>query len=828
MRVLKYLFVAVAAVSVAVAVNPTMPTVSAEPCTITVTNTNDAGAGSLRQAVIDANLMSGLDVICFSISGGGVKSIALTSPLSPVIYPVYLDGTTQPGYSSSNPPLIEINGQNAFSGSIPERGLYLTNQAQGSTILGLTINRFRSHGIFLDTKNITIKANVIGLDATGTQDAGNGDDGIGILSGTTALSAVATGNVIGGTTPAERNVISGNAGNGVGITSYGGGDASSNTVIGNYIGTNFSGTAGIGNTGDGVLINSVSGTGTTSSNIIGSSTGTTPLGSCTGGCNLISGNVANGIGTWFSGANDNVIKGNYVGVNVTGTAAIANGNIGIELNESANNQVGGTTPAERNIFSGNLGAGVFITGVFSTGNVVSGNFIGTNAAGTAAIPNVKMGLSIGPSNGPPLAAGASSNIIGGTTGTTPTGSCSGSCNLISGNSGNGILLSDGTSGGNSILGNFIGIALNGTSPLGNVADGIGILSVPNTSIGNGTDAGRNVIGSNGSNGIIVVGGGSTGNRIHRNIIGKSGLGNTKSGVSISGATDTAVLENASAFNGGLAIDLDNNGTTNANDPGDGDGGANRMQNFPNIYAAKSGVSETKIGGNYNGAPSTTIQIDFYANSGCNAGYPNNYGETERHIGSTTITTDIFGNSSFGFTTTSVEAGGTYITSTATKKIGSVAAETSEASQCILINVAKPALTNGATWFLKNDLTTGPADKTFGYGLPSTLLMCAWDPDQPGVKLPVVVVNSTWFMRASYTTGTADRTFQYGFTGATPLCGDWNGDGIETPGLAADGSLQKLGFFVTQILRAQQTLRLNTAALVQKQLLVTGTATARTV
>lgn len=751
--------------------------------TITVTNTNDSGGGSFRDAINQANTNADTDTITFDIPTN-CPQIIPTSALSPinstVASPVIIDATAQAcTLGASDAPNVEISGNGAGAGS---RGLHITGNGAGSVVRGLIINRFSGQGIWIDTSNVTIVGNYIGTTADGTSDAGNGGDGIAIFSGTSAASA--NGNVIGGTTSTDRNVISGNTGNGIGITAQDGGNASNNTIKGNYIGTNSAGTTVIPNTGDGLLINhssvfAASATG----NVIGGSAGTTPDGACTGACNLISGNGANGIGLWHSGVNGTSVLGNYVGTNVSGSSALPNGDIGIEVNEAPNNTVGGTTPSSRNIFSGNGGAGVFLTGAATTGNVIQGNYIGTNSSGTAGVGNAKMGIGVGASPG---AVGAHSNNIGGSIGTTPGGACTGSCNLISGNGQNGIFISGTESYGHVIKGNYIGLTAAGSNSIGNALDGIGLLNTPNTQIGGSTAGERNLISGNGSNGVIVVGNASTGNRIEVNFIGMTmagtPLGNSGSGVAVSSATDTAILGNGIAFNGRLGIDLDNNGTANLNDDRDGDAGANRLQNFPSVYAVHTAGSTTKIGGQFNGTPSTGFLLEFFSSDGCNAGVPNNYGEGQTFIGSTTISTDVFGNTAFGFVPSSSVSGGKYITATATRKIGTIPDETSEFSQCILVNVSKPALSNGATWFLKNDLTTGPADKTFGYGFPAYLLMCAWDPNQPGVKLPVVYSGGSWFMRASYTTGTADLSFSYGGSDSRPICGDWDGNGSDTVGV----------------------------------------------
>lgn len=745
--------------------------------TLTVTNTNNSGPGSLRQAILSANGTSLSDSITFTIGSGSVQ-ILPTSPLPPIVQPTIIDGSTQPGYGGS--PLIEISGSSAGNNA---QGLYITGSASGSIIKGLVINRFSAQGIFIDTSNVTLKNNYIGTTVSGTASAGNGGDGIAIFSGTTLASA--NNNTVGGVTALDRNLVSGNKGNGVGITAQVGGNANNNTLIGNYVGTDISGTGSIPNTGDGILINHADAGGPASAqnNTVGGSTNTTPNGSCTGACNLVSGNGANGIGLWHSGVSGSIVNGNYVGTNLNGTSPIANGNIGIEVNETPNNTVGGATPESRNIFSGNGGAGVFLTGAAATGNVIQGNYIGTNANGSASVENQKMGIGIGSSPG---ALGANRDTIGGSQGISSGGACTGACNLISGNHDNGIFIVGTESYGHIIKGNFIGLSASGTSGIGNRLDGVGLLSTQNNTVGGSEVADRNVISSNGDNGIIIVGASSTGNVVKGNYIGKDSYGNSSgnqnSGIAVSSATDNEFLLNEIAFNGLLGIDLDNNGSPNKNDQGDIDNGANHLQNFPIIYSAKTTNGITKIGGQYNTRPNSSSRLEFFSSDGCNAGVPNDYGEGQNYLGYIDVTVDQFGNSSYGFTSPVTVPGNKYVTATATSS------DTSEFSECKLVNTAKPALTNGATWFQKNNLVTGPADHTFNYGFPSFFLMCAWDGSQPGVKLPTIFTNGQWFMRASYTTGTADLSFNYGNGSDRPICADWNGDGIETPGVVSrDGT-----------------------------------------
>src|SRR5206468_457957 len=126
--------------------------------------------------------------------------------------------------------------------------------------------------------------------------------------------------------------------------------------------------------------------------------------------NIISGNHGNGVTIEGLRANGNFVQGNYIGTNITGTAAVANGTggtlptgAGVKI-LSANNTIGGTTAGARNVISGNSADGVQTSGAATSGNVIRGNYIGTNINGTASVPNVGSGLS--------LAAGTNTTVGG--------------------------------------------------------------------------------------------------------------------------------------------------------------------------------------------------------------------------------------------------------------------------------------------------------------------------------------------------------------------------------------------------------------------------------
>jgi parallel beta-helix repeat protein len=224
----------------------------------------------------------------------------------------------------------------------------------------------------------TIQSNLIGTDRSGHVRLGNGGSGV-------TFESVAD-SLIGGTTADARNVISGNGADGVFM--FGFQPASGNAVQGNYIGTDVTGTVGLGNGYDGVQI--INGLG----NVIG---GLDP-----GAGNLVSGNSENGVDILY-GSTGNVVQGNYIGTDRTGTLAIGN-NLGVDIDTSSGTLVGGTTAGARNVISGN-NAGVLLFGDTATDNRILGNFIGTDVSGVHPLPN--------PGNGVMVDANASRNLLSG-------------------------------------------------------------------------------------------------------------------------------------------------------------------------------------------------------------------------------------------------------------------------------------------------------------------------------------------------------------------------------------------------------------------------------
>lgn len=268
-----------------------------------------AGTCTLRAAITEANTAPN-SVINFNIGASGSShTISPFTAFAVLSQPVTIDGTSQPGYNGS--PLIEIAGSNTGAGV---NGLTL--EGGSSTIKGLIINRFGGYGIELrfNGSNV-IQSNYIGTDSTGQVALGNTNSGIFVNE--------VPNNTIGGTTTGTRNIISGNFSYGVTINGNG---STGNRVQGNYIGTDATGMNSVGNVSGGVCI-------------CGGST-TTIGGTSAAARNIISGNTNYGIRIEFTGAVNNVVQGNYIGLNVAGTGALPN-STGVYITGAGSNTIGG-------------------------------------------------------------------------------------------------------------------------------------------------------------------------------------------------------------------------------------------------------------------------------------------------------------------------------------------------------------------------------------------------------------------------------------------------------------------------------------------------------
>ena len=404
--------------------------------TFTVTNTNDGGAGSLRDAITRANATPGSDLIRFSIPGPPPYVISPTSPLPDVTDPVRIDATTQPGFAGT--PIVQLNG--AGAGAITD-GLVILPGA--SSVQGLVIRGFGGNGIRLKNGGGNVIAgNYLGTDVTGSVAMGNDSDGIFVED-----SAL---NTIGGTAASARNVISGNLTHGVAIVSGPGAIATYTAtdvpkLISDFttttsilpvaapgVVTDVDVTLRIAHSYDGDLritligpdgtrvdlsLNN-GGSGGDYNGTIFDDSGTVPITSASAPfasppsyipqspLAALIGTPAGGVWTmevadtaagdqgelraWSirlatAPAYGNQVQGNLIGTNAAGTASLGNVVDGILIANSPSNVVGGTTALHRNIISGNGTSGVALSGPGSAKNTIQGNYIGTNITGTAAL-----------------------------------------------------------------------------------------------------------------------------------------------------------------------------------------------------------------------------------------------------------------------------------------------------------------------------------------------------------------------------------------------------------------------------------------------------------
>jgi titin len=641
-------------------------------------------------------------------------------------------------------------------------GVYI-DKAPGNTIggtlagAGNVISGNDRIGVYIRWSTSTgneVLGNYIGTDVTGAADLGNSDDGV--------IISEAPGNTIGGTAAGAGNVISGNNENGVQIA---GGGATGNLVEGNYIGTDVTGTADLGNSRHGVYI------GAAPTNTIGGTTAAER--------NVISGNDQHGVQIAGVLATGNVVEGNYIGTDVTGIADLGNISYGVYIWGAPSNTIGGTAAGAGNVISGNNQHGVYINASGATGNEVQGNYIGTDVTGTADLGNSSNGVYINDAPG---------NTIGGT--------LAGAGNVISGNDNHGVEIY-GSSATNTVEGNYIGTDANGTADLGNSLDGVRIGQAPGNTIGGTTAGAGNVISGNDQHGVYIYWGSATGNDVQGNYIGTdvtgtADLGNSQNGVYIAGAPSSTVggtaagAGNTIAYNGGdgvyvafgtgnligpnsihsntgLGIDLGTDGVT-PNDAGDGDSGANNLQNFPVLTSANQG--STDIEGSLNSTANIQFTIEFFSNTTCD---PSGNGEGETFLGSTTVTTDGTGNVSFSVSFGTTVPAGQFITATATDPNNN----TSEFSDCVEVEAtATPTATPTPTPTPSATATATPTPTATATATPT--------PTATATATPAVTATPTATATATATpTPTATATVTATATATptpTPWATDTDGDG----------------------------------------------------
>lgn len=356
------------------------------PCP-TVTTTADSGPGSLRQCIAYANSNAGTTII-FDIpdtapgyTTSGSESWWRITPASalPTITAsgTIIDGTTQAANYGSDTnslgPEIEIDGSGAGAGA---NGLTVNVPAGSATIRHLVLDNFDLSGILLQGGSTLVAGCYMGLEPDGDTLAGNNTSTTSYHGGIRIESA---GNTIGGTSAADRNIISGNTLAGIVMFSAA---ATGNQVLGNYIGLDAGGTLDRGNISDGEGIEFQ----LANSNSIG--------GTSAGARNVISGNASDGME--IDGSSFNVIQGNYIGTDYTGTVAIPNDRDGIDINSdlatgSVGNIIGGTAPGAGNLISGNN-----LNGVELRDDTVVGSTTDNSILGNLIYGNGQLGIDLEP------------------------------------------------------------------------------------------------------------------------------------------------------------------------------------------------------------------------------------------------------------------------------------------------------------------------------------------------------------------------------------------------------------------------------------------------
>lgn len=474
--------------------------------TFQVTNVNDAGQGSLREAIVNSNSTIGRDIIQFAIASAD-QTIDLQAPLPFVTDPVVIDATTQPGYVDR--PLVQVDGAAILTNNAS--GLYIT--AGNSEIRGLSITNF-TNGIFAENLGGNIFAsNYIGLTPSGAA-AGNRVNGIILVN--------SGNNRVGGSTPSLRNVLSSNGEFGVRIQDAG---SIGNRIQGNFIGADVSGVSARPNRLDGVLVSSASG------NFIG--TDGDELGD-SGEGNLISGN--NGRGIRLFGASNNAVAGNLIGVALSGTTALPNAMGGVTIDGGSNNNRVGTDgdgrsdALEKNTISGNSIGGIELFD--GNSNIIAGNYIGTSTDGLKLVRNRAYGLHLGNSNNNRIGTNADgvSDLL--------------ELNLISGNETNAIQLAN--SDFNVVAGNWLGLSSDGETPIANAHSGMWIYGGSSDNLVGTNDDGvrddveRNIISGNRFQGVAIDGSSDGASKTEKNVVAGNFIGTDRTGTKAV-ANETGVL-----------------------------------------------------------------------------------------------------------------------------------------------------------------------------------------------------------------------------------------------------------------------------------------------
>ncbi|MEM9608233.1 MAG: LamG-like jellyroll fold domain-containing protein [Actinomycetota bacterium] len=349
-------------------------------------NSAAADECTLRAAIEEANASSLSSTVEFAMPAteaghsSGIWTIALGTELPDVTGAISIDAQSQTGWTQD--PIVVLDGSSLGGG---DDAFNLTGA--GNTVRGFVVRDFPDDGInLIGSGGHTVAGNWIGLSADGSTVAAMNDDGIAIRAGS-------TGNTVGGSNPADRNVVSGNGGEGI-LDQQGG-----NLIEGNYFGTDASGLLDRGNGDEGVDLNNAPAT--------------------TVRDNVVSGN--DGEGMQILSSNGAVIVGNLIGVGADGTTAIGNGADGITINFGATDglRIGGLNAGAGNTIAHNGDEGVTVFETGSDDNAILGNSIHSNAAlgidhGGAGVSGNDAGDGdTGPNDGlnfPVITAGTASTI----------------------------------------------------------------------------------------------------------------------------------------------------------------------------------------------------------------------------------------------------------------------------------------------------------------------------------------------------------------------------------------------------------------------------------
>jgi len=470
--------------------------------------------------------------------------------------------------------------------------------ASGNTIgTGNIISANTNAGVYFMGNNTTgnwIQGNYIGTDYTGSAALPNLQEGIYAVS--------VAGNTIG-----PNNVVSGNNLQGISLT-----NSTGFSIVENYIGLDATGATAIKNWGEGILINQASLT-----NWIGGASGSAR--------NIISGNGTYGIS--LIGCSGQVVQGNYIGLAASGAYAVGNGSVGIWLQNSPSNTLGGSLSGAGNVVSGNGNSGLWLAN--SAWNIIQGNFIGLNAAGTTAIGNTYDGITLW---------SEWNNLIGGTT--------TGAGNVISGNGYRGIFLTNASQ--NTIQGNFIGLAANGVSPMGNSLHNIDFYANSTNNIVGGIAAGA-------GNKIAFAKTYYCGVRVRTNAFNNLISGNCIYSNGTSGYSPPSSI--------GLGIDLGDVGVNGIIhlETGVAATNANHLQNFPTLSNSISGTA-TLIRGSFDSALGKIYSLEFFASPTSDA---SGYGEGQIFLGHTNLAIGTISPTNFTVVVPAIVPAGWVITATAT-------------------------------------------------------------------------------------------------------------------------------------------------------------------